>query len=119
MFQNDHALDLSTAFVSFAGKTHDFEGNELRDKFLVLDSLQQRIDSITFQGVGKLGRLHLREEVEMCVEKLLSKANLMRKEYDMEGWVHMPRDSVEFRLYSSIVRIMKLPVTSIWELWLK
>ena len=68
------------------------------DQLLVLHSLLLKIDAITYQGVLR-GDRYLREEGEICINTLLSRIKQIMKRYEMEKWVHMPRNSKEFGTY--------------------
>ena len=90
------ALDLSSAFISFAEEAYSFPGNSKWDKVKVVDALRHKIKSL-FQVVCSDSPREDKVECEMLIKKLLSMVDQMKKDLKMRGWLHMPPTSDKYQ----------------------
>ena len=97
-FQNQLAIDLASAFVSFAEATYGQEGNNMWDKPKVMTALCSKIESL-----NKLSRmLYTDEDKKKICSKLLSMVFQTKKDLKMSRWIHKPHDSEEYQYYRVI-----------------
>jgi hypothetical protein len=84
-FQNQLAIDLAYAYVSFTEATYSHERNSKWDKMKVMDSLRLKIVLCT----------------DNCNDynHLLSMVDQTKKDLQMSGWIHMPKGSEEYEYY--------------------
>jgi hypothetical protein len=94
-FQNQLAIDLASAFVSFAEATYGHDGNSKLEKMKVIESLRSKIESL---GLNKLLYTNAGTQEELS-KKILSMINQTKKDFKMHSWVHMPKDSEEYQYY--------------------
>ena len=97
-YQNDLALDMSNAFVSFAAAAYGHPGNSRDDKIRVMDSLRSKID----RYIDNMKELPLKGEIEMAIKKMLSMVDQTKKDLRMNGWVHEPQDSDKYQYYKTL-----------------
>ena len=86
-FQNQVALDLSFAFVSFAEKAYNFPGNGKWDKLKVLNALRHKIRillDIVCSDSPREDKWTLKVECEMLIKKLLLMPEQIKKEMKMD-----------------------------------
>jgi hypothetical protein len=95
-FQNQLAVDLSTAFVTFAEVTYGQPGNGKWDKLRVMYSLRFQIVALSLLPDTDTER---KEELN---NKLLSMVDKTKNELNMRRWVHMPKDSEEYQYYRTL-----------------
>jgi hypothetical protein len=101
-FQNQVALDLSSAFVSFAEEAYGYPGNGKCDKLKVLTGLQSKIERLIIVVCSKSPREDkgtLEVECEILIKKLLSMVDQTKKDLKMSSWLHMPPTSFEYQFY--------------------
>jgi len=104
-FQNQLSLDLASAFVSFAEATFGREG-ERWDKLLVMSSLRSQIEALKhFKPKSIIDKAIFNENITSHINKLLSLVDQAKKELKMSGWIHMPKDSEEYKYYNSKCRL--------------
>ena len=89
-FQNQLAVDLSSAFVSFAEAIYGQPGDSKWDKLKVLAALRTKVMA---------SKPPEREELN---NKLLSMIDKTKNELNMSRWVHMPKDSEEYLYYKTL-----------------
>ena len=82
-YQNDLALHLAEAFVSFAERTYDYPGSYLTDKMKIMKALMNSV---------RLG-------IKLPIRKMMGMADRAIYEHGMEGWVHMDPSTPEFQDY--------------------
>jgi hypothetical protein len=92
-FQNQLAIDLTSAFASFAEVTYGHEGNNKWDKLKVMVVICNKIESL-----NKLPNADAGTQEELN-NKLLSTIDQTKKDLNMNSWVHMPKSSVEYQYY--------------------
>jgi len=103
-YQNDLAILLSEAFVTYVERTYDHPGNDLVDKVKVMEALTLQITSnrnnmnITSPS-EVISKFRM---IDVLVHKLLNIVNRAREDHDMEGWVHMDPSTSEFQFYRYI-----------------
>ena len=96
-FQNQLAIDLSSAFVSFAETTYGHEGNNKWDRMKVMDSLRTKIAALLKNIDDSQGELLV--ECKSLSNQLISTVNKTKKDLNMSSWVHMPKLSEEYQYY--------------------
>ena len=89
-FQNQLAIDLACAFVTFAEATYGQEGSSKWDKMKVMAALRLKVESL-----NKLPNADVKE----LIDKLLSIIDQTKKKYKMSRWIHMPKTSNEYQYY--------------------
>ena len=87
-FENQLSVDLVSAFVEFAEATYGHEGNNKWDKLRVMESLRLTIVALT--------KCKSFKERMKTINNLLSTIDQTKKDFEMNGWIHMPRDSEEY-----------------------
>ena len=95
-FQNQLAIDLACAFVSFAETTYGHEGNNMWDKMRVMDSLRLKMVALNQLPDADAGT---KEELN---NKLLSMIDQTKKDLNMSRWIHMPKASEEYHYYRAL-----------------
>jgi len=101
-FQNQVALDLSSAFVSFAEKAYNFSGNGKWDQVKVMAGLRHKIEKlfdVVCSNSPREDKGTLKVECEMLIKKLLLMVDQTKKDLKMRGWLHMPPTSLEYQYY--------------------
>ena len=101
-FQNQLALDLSSAFISFAEEAYGFSGNGMCDKVKVMDALRHKIErliQVVCSDSPREDKGTLKVECEMLIKKLLSMVDQTKKDLKMSSWLHMPPTSDEYQFY--------------------
>jgi hypothetical protein len=101
-FQNQVALDLSSAFISFAEEAYGFSGNGMWDKVKVMSGLRHKMKILIQVVCSNFPREDvetLKVEFEMLIKKLLSMVDQTKKDLNMSGWLHMPPTSLEYQYY--------------------
>jgi hypothetical protein len=101
-FQNQVALELSSAFVSFAEEAYGYPGNGMCDIFKVLKGLRSKIVSlliVVHSNSPREDKGILKVECEMLIKKLLSMVDQTKKDLKMSSWLHMPPTSFEYQYY--------------------
>ena len=94
-FQNQLAVDLASAFVSFTEATYGHAGISKWDKMKVMTALCLKIEvltSSTDEEIVKVERTNI-------INSLLSMIDRTKKDLSMSRWVHMPQDSEEYQYY--------------------
>jgi hypothetical protein len=94
-FQGQLGIDLASAFVSFAETTYGHPDGSKWDKLKVIAALCFNIEALNKLPNAKafeVTRLELKE-------KILSMINQTKKDFKMNSWVHMPKESVEYQYY--------------------
>jgi hypothetical protein len=94
-FQNQLAIDISSAFVSFAEATYGHPESCKWDKMKVMTAIKSNIMAFP----TKLETDGERMETTVLINKLLSIIDQTKKDLKMSGWIHMPRDSEEYEYY--------------------
>ena len=89
-FQNQLAVDLSSAFVSFAEAIYGHPGNSKWDKLKVISALRTKIMA---------SKPPEREELNNTLSSMIDKT---KNELNMSRWVHMPKDSEEYLYYKTL-----------------
>jgi hypothetical protein len=92
-FQNQLAVDLASAFASFAKETYGHDGNNKWDKMRVISALRLKIEALNQLPNADAGT---QEELN---NKLLSTIYQTKKDLKMNRWVHMPKASEEYQYY--------------------
>jgi len=95
-FQNQLAVDLSSAFVSFAEAIYGQPGNSKWDKLRVMDPLRTKI--MVSSKLSDTGT----ERKEELNTKLLSMIDKTKNELNMSRWIHMPQHSDEYQYYRTL-----------------
>jgi hypothetical protein len=101
-FQNQVALDLSSAFISFVEEAYGFSGNGMWDKVKVMSALQCKIGRLFLvlcPNSPREDKGTLKVECEMLIKKLLSMVDQTKKDLKMSRWLHMPPTSDEYQYY--------------------
>ena len=97
------ALDVSSAFVSFAEEAYDFPENGKWDKVKVMSALKSKIESlmkvVTSDSPREDEGILKKMECEMLIKKLLSMVDQTKKDLKMSSWLHMPPTSFEYQYY--------------------
>jgi hypothetical protein len=105
LFQNQVALDLSYAFVSFAEEAYGFSGNGMWDKVKVMSALRSKIVmllDVVCSSSPREDKGTIKVEFEMLIKKLLSMVDQTKKDLNMSGWLHMPPTSDEYQYYKML-----------------
>jgi hypothetical protein len=97
-FQNQLAIDLASAFVSFAETTYGQDGNSEWEKMKVMDALRLKIE--TLNTSNKL--LFTNDDKKDLINQLLDTVKQTKQNLNMNSWVHMPKGSVEFQYYKGL-----------------
>jgi hypothetical protein len=106
-FQNQVALDLSSAFISLAKEAYNFPGNGKWDKLKVMDALRHKIKiliQVVCSDSPREDKWTLKVECEMLIKKLLLMVDQMKKDLKMRGWLHMPPTSDEYQYCKMLCR---------------
>jgi hypothetical protein len=101
-FQNQVALDLSSAFISFAEEAYGFSGNGMWDKVKVMSGLRHKMKiliQVVCSNFPREDKGTLKVGFEMLIKKLLSMVDQTKKDLNMSGWLHMPPTSLEYQYY--------------------
>ena len=96
------ALDLSSAFISFAEEAYNFLGKGKWDKVKVMTSLRCKIQMLLDMVCSNSPREdegNIKVEFEMLIKKLLSMVDQTKKDLKMSSWLHMPPTSDECQYY--------------------
>jgi len=96
------ALDLSSAFVSFAEVAYNFPGNGRWDKVKVMTALRSKITrllDIVRSNSPREDKGALLMECAMLVKKLLSMVDQTKKDLKMSSWLHMSPTSDDYQYY--------------------
>jgi hypothetical protein len=104
-FQNQVALDLSSAFVSFVEEAYGFSGNSKWDKVKVMSSFRHKIKrliQVVCSDSPREDKGSIKVEFEMLIKKLLSMVDQTKKDLNMSGWLHMPPTSLEYQYYKML-----------------
>ncbi len=104
-FQNQVALDLSSAFVSFAEEAYGYPGNGKWDKLKVMTGLRSKITrliNVVCSNSPREDKGILKVECEMLIKKLLSMADQTKNDLKMSSWLHMPPISDEYQYYKML-----------------
>jgi hypothetical protein len=115
-FQNQLSIDLASAFVSFAEATFGQEANSKWDKMKaakVMTALRSKIltmsrvlsnevhSEIEMQFTDSTNEI-VKVEMMSIVNNLLSMVAQIKKDLNMNSWVHMPRASGEYQYYKML-----------------
>ena len=100
-YQNDLAVHVADAFLSFAEKTYDYPGNQLEDKMKVMEALRRQIGSNLSAATGK-ETMDAKDKIENLIHKLLALVDQAKEEHDMSEWVQMAPTTYEFKRYKFI-----------------
>ena len=92
-FQNQLAIDLSSACVSFTATTYGHEGNSKWDKLKVLTAHRMKLEAL-----DSVNEVHKTERT-MLINNMLSIINQTKKDLNMSRWIHMPKASEEYQYY--------------------
>jgi hypothetical protein len=90
-YQNQLALDLASAFVSFTEATYGQAGNSMWDKLKIITALDLKTEVLRRSTHEELERVEL--------TKLINKIDQTKKDLDMSRWVHKPHSSEEYQYY--------------------
>jgi hypothetical protein len=99
------AIDLSSAFVSYADTNYGHPGTNKWDKMKVMAALRWKIDALSERTdkANELNRLPERSrdrtETAMILNNLLSMIDQTKKDLKMSGWIHMPKTTEEYVYY--------------------
>ena len=99
------ALDLSSAFVSFAEKAYNFPGNGKWDKVKAMTGLRSKIQmllNVVCSNSSREDKGTLKVECETLIKKLLSMVDQTKKDLKMRGWLHMPPTSDKYQYYKML-----------------
>jgi len=97
-FQNQLSIDLASAFVSFAEANYGHAGKG-NDKLRVLDSLRHKIVVLSTQCGTSNKQLRYNAETTIFTNEFLSIIDQTKKDFKMNGWIHMPHDSEKYEYY--------------------
>ena len=100
-YQNDLAVHIADAFVSFAKKSYDYPGNQLFDKVKVMVALHNQIGSNLTATSGR-ETMDAKDKIENLIHNLLVTVDQAKEEHDMGGWVHMAPTTDQFQMYKYI-----------------
>jgi hypothetical protein len=95
-FQNQLSIDLASSFVSFAEAAYDPDSSKW-DKLKVVGALRTKI--IALKGTDPTDK-----NITITITSLLSLVDQMKKDLKMSRWIHMPRDSEEYKYYTHLSR---------------
>ncbi|KAL3788404.1 hypothetical protein ACHAW5_001016 [Stephanodiscus triporus] len=104
-YQRQLSLDMSSSFVTFAEATYGHPENSKWDKIRVMQSLRSKIVTLVnniFRPLSCQDAGMLKMECETLIKKLLSMVEQIKKDEKMDGWVHMPHTSIEYK-FSNII----------------
>ena len=96
-FQGQLAIDLASAFRSFAEATYSHQGNSKLDKMKVMFALRFKISAIFRAAKDKHDEIL--QPVITLSNNLLTMVDQTKKDLKMSGWIHMPKGSVEYEYY--------------------
>jgi hypothetical protein len=100
-FQNQLAIDLASAFISFTEAVYGQPGNSKWDKLKVITSLRLKITSLTDVSHDAMINMDTTEAI-MIINKLLSMVDHTKEDLKMSGWIHMPKHSEEYQYYTML-----------------
>lgn len=104
-FQNDLAIHLSDAFVSYAKNIYGYSGNELQDKIKVMEALRTQIQANLSAATHVTLTREIKDakdKIENLIHKLLALVDQAKEEHDLRGWELKPPTTYEFQEYSYI-----------------
>ena len=104
-FQNQVALDLSSAFISFAEEAYEFPGNGMWDKLKVMTGPRCKIQmllDVVCSSSPREDKGTIKVECEMLIKKLMSIVDHTKKDLNMSSWLHMPPTSDECQYYKML-----------------
>jgi hypothetical protein len=102
-YQNDLAVYIADAFVSFAKKEYGYPGNQLDDKMKFMEALRLQIQTnLSAAANGPITRevMEARHMIENLIHKLLAIVDQAKEEHDMGP--HMDPTSYEYHQYMCI-----------------
>ena len=105
-YQNDLAVHIADAFLSFAKNTYDYPGNQLEDKMKVMEALRRQIGSNLSAATGR-ETMDAKDKIENLIHKLLAMVDQAKEEHDMGGWALMAPTTYEFKRYKFISLIFE------------
>jgi hypothetical protein len=100
-YQRQLSLDITSAFVAFVEATYGRPENSKWDKIRVIQSLLSKITNLmnnTLRPFSRQDKGMLTMECKTVTKKLLSMVEQMKKDEKMDGWIHMPQTSLEYKL---------------------
>ena len=100
-FQNQLAIDLASAFISFTEATYGHPGNSKWDKLKVMAALRIKIMSLSNNAHDAIMNMDTTEAI-MIINKLLSMVDHTKEDLKMSGWIHMPKHSGEYQYYTML-----------------
>jgi hypothetical protein len=95
-FQNQLAVDLASAFVSFTEATYGQEGNSKWDKLKIMTAFRSKIEVLYTTSPDE-------EMMRVEVTKLINMIDRTKEDLNMRGWVHMPHSSEEYQYYKVLL----------------
>ena len=93
-YQNQLAVDLASAFVSFTEATYGQAGNSMWDKLKIIIALHFKTEVLRRSTHQEM------ERVEMT--KLINMIDQTKKDLNMSRWVHKPHSSEEYQYYKAL-----------------
>ena len=88
-FQNQLAIDLSSACLSFAEATYGHPNSGKWDKMKIMAALHFKIIKLGNSDADRT----------MLINQLLDMVKQTKKDLNMSKWIHMPKASVEYQFY--------------------
>ena len=95
-FQNQLAVDLASAFVSFTEATYGQEGNSKWDKLKIMTALRSKTEVLIRRSTDE-------EMARVEMTNLINMIDQTKKDLNMSGWVHMSHSSEEYQYYKILL----------------
>jgi hypothetical protein len=100
-FQNQLAIDLSSALVSLSEVTYGHEESSKWDKMKVMAALRVKIKALSERITDKANE-SIEVEITLLINQLLDIVKQTKKDINMSRWIHMPHDSEEYQYYRGL-----------------
>jgi len=99
-FQGQLTVDLASSFVSFAEATYGHPDNNKMDRMKVMVALRMNIVALLMSNDFSN---EVANEKRRIIDNLLSMIDQTKKDFNMSRWIHMPKDSEEYRYYNLLL----------------
>jgi hypothetical protein len=101
-FQGQLSVDLASACVSFAEATYGHPDSCKWDKLKVMAAQRLKIMALSDMHGTDTTNEAVKVEMTFLINQLLDAVKQTKKDYTMNRWVHMPKDSEEYHYYRAL-----------------
>jgi hypothetical protein len=111
-YQNDLAVHIADAFVSFAEKSYGYPGNHLFEKVKVMEALRLQIGSNLSAASGR-EMMDAKDKIENLIHKLLAMVDQAKEEHGMGAWGLVAPTTYDFKRYELMSLLFEAFATTI------